>query len=672
MASKPANFEVYTRLRETAEGKSGSTITINGDFVQQGANAVACKKAFGGDATNAQVYDGAIKPNVDRVMMGHNVHVITYGGPTSGKAFTVLGNEQNPGLIARAVEGIFANTVAPGNQNKYLISVSMYQVQTSFSAAKNKGREFITDLINPDTTKTLALVEFRDVVDGIADIVVKSAEQAMTYIRQGWAIHKLLAQRQATEKGHVFVDIRVESMDRDDPFRVTYATLRFAVLAAASKRATEHNNGLREFGAVVNARASNSDDFQIAYAASKVTALLQPCLSSTQANAHGVFLLLLTQGVDANDHLTLATKVQSLSVASKVNFNTITAAVRDLREEIRRRRDELKLDNPTTYLQDVKAESIQALQRLIVELERVKSQTWKCKRDNSAAVLRQRVARLKAEGLVGVLAETAAEVAPELKADARDKLRALVSRHNQLREQESKVDITRKRLQVLSNRYKPDGPGAEKLKPQLEKQQAQLKTEEAAMNKAIAQYNAAMADFMASQKRVLSQEAKLSKTYIFPEDAAAVQRARDQEIWNEMKNERETLLEDEVKASQARAEQFKRDAAAATDLEACRKIVENMAELLQQRDMRIRALEVDKDLITGAMFRKDATQEVQLQKFQEHMFFVFRNYRSHFEDQKARIEHRYRELLESSVKDALKLQEECTRMRAELHKRSTY
>lgn len=48
---------------------------------------------------------------------------------------------------------------------------------------------------------------------------------------------------------------------------------------------------------------------------------------------------------------------------------------------------------------------------------------------------------------------------------------------------------------------------------------------------------------------------------------------------------------------------------------------------------------------------------------------IFRNYRSHFDEQKDRMETRYRELLESSVKDALKLSEENHKLRAQLDAR---
>lgn len=62
-------------------------------------------------------------------------------------------------------------------------------------------------------------------------------------------------------------------------------------------------------------------------------------------------------------------------------------------------------------------------------------------------------------------------------------------------------------------------------------------------------------------------------------------------------------------------------------------------------------------------------RDVQLTRYQEHMFFIFRNYRSHFDEQKERMETRYRELLENSVKDALKLSEENQKLRAQLDAR---
>lgn len=669
MASKVPKFEVYARLRE-AESKAGTPISVSTDIVKQGSQEIGFKKVFAQDVPTSTVFDVALKHNVDKLLIGHNVQVVAYGGPGSGKSFSFIGNKDSPGVINKSLESIFSS-IASNTKEKFLVMVSMYQVQTTFSSQRNKSREVIVDLINPDTSKTLALLEFRDSVEGIAEIVCRTTEQAQMFIRQGWAVHRALSQREAAPRGHVFVDIRVESMDRDDPSRITYGTLRFALLTSVAKRAQEYVLGLKELSNVVNARTSGTDDFQIAYSASKVTALLQNSLSGSRSNAVGVFLLTLMQNTDVVDQLELAGKIQALSVSSRANFNTITAAVRDLREEIKRRRDELKLDNPTTYLQDIKAENIQTLQRLIVELERVKGQTWRSKADNSAAVLRQRVARFKAEGLLGILAEGAPEVSPELKTAANEKLKIVMEKHNAVMEQESKVDAVRLRMSKLKM---GDGKGnpdrAEKAKVIIEKLQENLKTGEKDLAKAIGVYNNALNDYIMAQKAVLLQEAKLSKGYLFSEDAAAVQRARDHETRAEMRAEREAYIKEGMDKVKTKASANTSAIEKADSADALKEVAIRLATELEAAEKRALELEVDKNVTTEALFKKDAAHEVQLQRFQEHMFFLFRNYRSHFEDQKARIEMRYRELVESSVKDALKLQEECTRLRADLLKRS--
>jgi hypothetical protein len=71
----------------------------------------------------------------------------------------------------------------------------------------------------------------------------------------------------------------------------------------------------------------------------------------------------------------------------------------------------------------------------------------------------------------------------------------------------------------------------------------------------------------------------------------------------------------------------------------------------------------------GRLIEGRFKHELGLSRLQEHMFFVFRHYRSHFDEQKDRMEQRYRELLESAVKDALKLSEENNKLRAQLDAR---
>jgi hypothetical protein len=569
-------------------------------------------------------------------------------------------------MLALTTEHIFKNISAKTDQ-KFLVSVSMYQLHTSFS--KGRSREFVVDLINPDTSKTLVISEYRDSVDDAAEIVCSTADQLATYLNQGFAIHRVLSERSAADKGHVVVDIRVESTEKNDPVRITYGTLRFAVLAGAGGRAVDFNSGLKEFNTIVSQRAKNVDEFEITYTASKLTQLLQSSLSAHRANAFGTFLLFLSPAQEATDMLALASKVQSLSTACKVNFNTIASAVSDLREEIRRRRDAFRLDNPTTFVQDVRPDQIHALQRLVLELERVKSQTWRVRRENSAAVLRQRVARLKAEGLVGVLLSGSVEIPAELKIEAKEKLRALIGKHNAIRAQEDKVETVRHKFLTLSKKMKPDAAAGDKVRAQVEKQQQALRQEELALNKQVSVYNGALTEYSTAQKKILALETKKSKLFLFPEDAAALMRARDQEAWQELKKDREELLDGEYKGLQERAEALAKEIEAATDVDTCKKLLASLADQLGQKDLRVRELEVDKDLVTAALYRKDADNEHQMQRFQEHMFFVFRNYRSHFEEQKTRIEGRYRDLLENAVKDALKLQEENNRMRTEMMKR---
>jgi len=643
-----ASFEVYAR-QSGAKGKGESNVIFDTSSVTQGGKKMACRAAFSASSSTKEIYETAYKHNVEKLLNGTNVHAMVFGAPQTGKSYTLIGSDDpeskdQVGLIQLAVDGIFNGQAS---SKKYLVLVSMYQIYGSFVDAANVEREFLVDLINPNTSESLPVNEYRESVEGIAEIVCKTSEQAMTYIQQGWAVHKMLSARTSNDKGHVFIDIRVEAADRDEPSRITYGTLRFACLAPVNEQSLQHNRGLRALFDVVTKRANRVDDFEIDFNASKVTQLLRGSLSSVRSNAIGSILMCFAQ--DSNDvsaSLTLGTMLKTLTTSAKVNFNTVTASIRDLREEIRRRRDELKLDNPTTYLQDIKAESVQTLQRLIIELERVKSLTWKVKRDNSAEVLRQRVARLRAEGFASVLNENnAAKVPKQLRDTANKHLEDLVAEHYAL--QRVEADLARAK-QIMTN-TRGAGKSVENVK-NLEKQ----------LNDAVVKYNRAVSEFMSAQKQILLQEAKLAKSYLFPEDVAALQRARDSEFWSDVTDERKSRTKAQLEEGKGKAQELKDLVMKSTDADkstVAEKVAKEVAELTAERDALLRAI-----------YRKDAAHEVQMQRFQEHMFFVFRNYRSHFEEQKSRIEQRYRELLESSVKDALKLQEECNRLRIELHK----
>lgn len=62
-----------------------------------------------------QVYSKAVKSLVDNVLEGYNSCVFAYGATGTGKTYTMVGNEKNPGIMVRAFDDLFDKQ---GNQTE--------------------------------------------------------------------------------------------------------------------------------------------------------------------------------------------------------------------------------------------------------------------------------------------------------------------------------------------------------------------------------------------------------------------------------------------------------------------------------------------------------------------------------------------------------------------------
>ena len=87
------------RLREEDKGI---------DAAPTAAPAWEADAVFDADDDNAAVYARTAKSVVDAVLRGVNGTVMAYGQTSSGKTHTMSGTVEDPGVMTRAVEDIFA------------------------------------------------------------------------------------------------------------------------------------------------------------------------------------------------------------------------------------------------------------------------------------------------------------------------------------------------------------------------------------------------------------------------------------------------------------------------------------------------------------------------------------------------------------------------------------
>lgn len=87
---------------------------------------------FSDKTSTTELFEKAVKENVKTAIEGFNVTVFAYGQTSSGKTFTMRGNDENMGLIPLSVQQIFQE-IAEDQEREYKISVSYLEVRHLFS-----------------------------------------------------------------------------------------------------------------------------------------------------------------------------------------------------------------------------------------------------------------------------------------------------------------------------------------------------------------------------------------------------------------------------------------------------------------------------------------------------------------------------------------------------------
>ena len=125
------------RLREEDKGI---------DAAPTAAPAWEADAVFDADDDNAAVYARTAKSVVDAVLRGVNGTVMAYGQTSSGKTHTMSGTVEDPGVMTRAVEDIFAAVAAAGESRAFEIKASYMEIYN----------EEIRDLLAPDAASEKA------------------------------------------------------------------------------------------------------------------------------------------------------------------------------------------------------------------------------------------------------------------------------------------------------------------------------------------------------------------------------------------------------------------------------------------------------------------------------------------------------------------------------------
>lgn len=238
---------------------------------------------FAPEATNEEVFEGTTKAVVDAVLEGFNCSVFAYGATGAGKTHTMLGTQQNPGIIFLTVMDLYRRMEELRGVKKFEISVSYLEVynenvrdllaQSNFLTIRDNGNDGIT-------------------VTGLSLVKPNGAEDLLSLLKYGNSnrTQHPTDHNAESSRSHAVFQVWIKQSDRAAGLSNNFKVAKMSLIdLAGSERgcATGHtgerfregnniNRSLLALGNCINALAEGRR--HVPYRDSKLTRLLQDSL----------------------------------------------------------------------------------------------------------------------------------------------------------------------------------------------------------------------------------------------------------------------------------------------------------------------------------------------------------------------------------------------------------
>ncbi|OJA19520.1 hypothetical protein AZE42_03209 [Rhizopogon vesiculosus] len=261
---------------------------------------------------NRPVYNAVARSHVCAAMDGYNSVIFAYGQTASGKTFTLSGNEEQPGIIPRAMKDVFAY-IRRTPTREYLLRCSYLEIYN----------ETIYDLLAPPSISAAQPVQIQGmgILVPLREEVVTSLKSVKEVLERGERNRRTASTdwNERSSRSHSVFRLVVESRERGEGGSATPSgrqtpgarpptpggprlqtiggrSVQTSVLSlidlAGSEKATSDKERTREgkyintslltLGSVIGTLAENASknkNDHVPYRNSKLTRLLQPSLS---------------------------------------------------------------------------------------------------------------------------------------------------------------------------------------------------------------------------------------------------------------------------------------------------------------------------------------------------------------------------------------------------------
>ncbi|CAL9701581.1 unnamed protein product [Knipowitschia caucasica] len=286
---------------------------------------------FGENSTQADIFENTTKAIIDGVMNGFNCTVFAYGATGAGKTHTMLGSQNNPGVMYRTMKELFKRMDEAKEEKEFAVAFSYLEVYN----------EQIRDLLS--NTGPLAVRE-----DGQKGVVVKnltlhqpkSAEHILEALDSGnrKRTQHPTDMNATSSRSHAVFQIYLRQQDKTATLNPNACIAKMSLIDLAGSERASHTNAkgarLREganinrsllaLGNVINALADpKSKKAHIPYRDSKLTRILKDSLGG---NCRTVMIANISPSSKSYDdtHNTLKYANRAKEIKSTLKSNVVS------------------------------------------------------------------------------------------------------------------------------------------------------------------------------------------------------------------------------------------------------------------------------------------------------------------------------------------------------------
>lgn len=191
--------------------------------------------------TQQDIYEKTTKVLLDGVLNGYNATVFSYGATGAGKTYTMLGTEEEPGIMFRTLHDLFIEISKRDDK--------MYQVSMSYLEIYN---ELIRDLLSPGN----GFLELREdakggvQVAGISELVAETPQEVMYMLHKGnkERTQEPTKANKTSSRSHAVLQVNIKQRKRGKTKHsqeVRLGKLYMIDLAGSERAAHTQNTGKR-------------------------------------------------------------------------------------------------------------------------------------------------------------------------------------------------------------------------------------------------------------------------------------------------------------------------------------------------------------------------------------------------------------------------------------------